>query len=661
MTQLDLKGTDMRSFKRLDSHRTRSLMAISLIFACLVIAAAAWPDSAWASTYSLPRTRIEAAVQPNGDVQVSETRTFEFSEYVNGVYWTIPLGENQQGSPSSIAQTGVVELIDGSPHKYLQVDSAHAGQTRVYTVSGTEDSSAGVKLKVFAPASADQSKTFTLSYTISGAVMAWRDTAELYWKFVGPGWEENSQDVQLDVTFPAGSNDIERPKKGESFRAWGHGSLDGGVSVDEAVPSVHYVVPTVSSGKFAEARIAFPRAWVGACAVPASATSTERLPDILSEERSWAQEANRERERARALLAIGTVAEILLPALLLIGVIALKLTRGRNPKPLFQDTYFRDVPSADHPAVISAFMKDGSVGDEAVVATLMKLTDDRVIALSSEHVSKRSLFGSRAVEDYAIRLIDRSAAVDPIDRAAIELYFGPESDGTTEMRFEDLKSLAHADPKEYTARIDDLKAEVSGALCARGFIKSRGVAMKLGAGALALVMFGLDVAFAGMIGWLNIPVIAISIALLVAAVAIAATYRVYSEEGVELRSRCAALKKWLEDFTRLGEAVPADLVLWNKLLVMGVALGVSDEVLRELADAVPRHLREDDQGLYLFPMYWWIYPHGSMGAPVSAMHSVYSATVADVASSMRSSGGGFGGGFSGGGGGGVGGGGGGTF
>lgn len=47
----------------------------------------------------------------------------------------------------------------------------------------------------------------------------------------------------------------------------------------------------------------------------------------------------------------------------------------------------------------------------------------------------------------------------------------------------------------------------------------------------------------------------------------------------------------------LKEAIPSDLILWNKLLVMGVALGVSKEVLRQLAEAVPPEVREAD-GFY---------------------------------------------------------------
>ena len=147
----------------------------------------------------------------------------------------------------------------------------------------------------------------------------------------------------------------------------------------------------------------------------------------------------------------------------------------------------------------------------------------------------------------------------------------------------------------------------------------------------------------------------------VAAAILAGTTKQHSPEAVELLNRCHALERWLEDFTNLDEAVPDDLILWNKMLVLAAAFGVSDEVLRQLADAVPVDLREDENGNYRYPSYGWYIHYGSMHSPMSEMHDAYQATVAELASSSNSSGAGGGGGFSGGGGGGVGGGGGGTF
>ena len=154
-----------------------------------------------------------------------------------------------------------------------------------------------------------------------------------------------------------------------------------------------------------------------------------------------------------------------------------------------------------------------------------------------------------------------------------------------------------------------------------------------------------------------IPVVAV---LSTAGIVLSWTFKRFTPEGAELYARCRALKHWFEDFTRLHEAVPGDVVLWNKLLVFAVALGVSDQVLEDLAAATPTSY-DDSFSDGCYPSWWWYRRHEGMETPTSALTAANDVAISTIAASSESSGGGFGGGFSGGGGGGVGGGGGGTF
>jgi uncharacterized membrane protein YgcG len=132
-----------------------------------------------------------------------------------------------------------------------------------------------------------------------------------------------------------------------------------------------------------------------------------------------------------------------------------------------------------------------------------------------------------------------------------------------------------------------------------------------------------------------------------------------SKEAIELQAQTKALRRWLLDFTRLKEAVPHDVILWNRLLVMATSLGVADKVVKNLKVAYPEMFNNPD----VWPMYWWYYDYGRGRAPYSmmsdTMQSAHHVSSSALASSSSSSGGGGGGGFSGGGGGGFGGGGGG--
>ena len=641
-------------------------LPLPVLIALVAFAATfAFPHAAHADTYALPSVRIQAQVMENGDLFVTEARTFEFEESVNGVYWDIPLAQNEQGAPSSITVFSVHELDDAPENEaearraaqpMREVPSANAGDSDAYTVESQGDS---LRLKVFLPREDGDETTVWVSYMIEGAVMAWPDTAELYWQFIGSEWEEDAENVYLDVTFAGAAQGTLAATGGAdaNLRAWGHGPLDGEVSLDTAEPGDPHVTleaPVVRAGQFAEVRATFPIDWV-----PGLAPSGEpRLESVLSEEAAWAEEANAQREGARQVAFAGTAVLTVAPAIMLGVVVYLRKTRYASPKPVFDETYFRDLPSNDHPAVLSALVYSGTVQDCAFVATLMKLTDDRVIKIKHEtRTEDRFLgLGEKKVEEYSIELVARERITDPIDLAAIDLYFGPNAENGDEVRFGAFQNQESAG--EY---IQAFKDQVLAELERRNLTNLAPVGFKVAtiSAAVALGLAGLF--FMVMTDGATLPFVMAGIAMSVAAAILAGTAKQHSSEAVELLNRCQALERWLEDFTNLDEAVPDDLILWNKMLVLAVAFGVSDEVLRQLADAVPVDRRVDENGMYYYPSYWWYYSHGSLHSPMSEMHDAYQATVAELASSSDSSAGGFGGGFSGGGGGGVGGGGGGTF
>ena len=628
---------------------------------CVLVALALLllPVAAHADGYSMTQTHIGATVEADGSLIVVEGRQFDFDDDINGVFWEINTGSNQQGGSVNVDVLGVEE----DDTAFNKVDYANKGDSGVYTV---EQSDGGVKIKVFSPHESGDSAIYYVSYTMTGAVMNWADTAELYWKFVGDGWSANSDDVEMEVYFAGGA--IGTPaSKGDNFRAWGHGPLTGDVSLDEDEPMVTYTIPCVHEGEFAEARIAFPSDWVPWL----SASSEDRMPTILSEEKAWAEEANARRARARmianALAVVSVVA-----AVAFTGVIVVLKLRRRKPKPLFQDEYFRDVPSADHPAVLSALMSWNEVPDQAYIATLMKLTDDRVIKLEEATVTKakKGLLGREKEEQtYRVTVSDagwKSVKKGSADRAVLKVFFAgvkPDENGDRSRTFDELQHYVKQHAAPVGDKFEDYQSTVKGELADREYVASDGiVAMVFGLVlGILLVCFSVGSMIFTDVAQANVIAAIVSVPIVLVGVGLSFTFRRFTPEGAEVAARCKALKHWLEDFTRLKEAVPGDLVLWNKLLVMGVALGISKEVLRQLAEAVPPEVREADGFYDNYPCYWWYYHHYGTESPLDSFNDVYHESISAVASSSDSSSGGGGGGFSGGGGGGVGGGGGGTF
>ena len=648
----------------------RTLRAVAAALAVTLVALVVMALPAQARDFSIDQVDIDATVGTDGSLTVTEVRTFDFDGSFNGVYWDISKGE-YEGRYIDVNVLGA-GTIEGDTVELFEESSSERNNT--YT---TYDYGDYLELKIFS-AHEDETVQFVIKYELTDLVGRHEDVAELYWKFVSDGWQVESNNVTCTVHLPVPEGETVEPEK--NVRAWGHGPLDATVYFEG--DDVVYRVPGVGTGEFAEARITFPESWVP----DAEKQSDSVLDGILEEEMGWAEEANEQRERAREnrnRLNVATTAAGGVAGLGAVGVIAFMVKKRKEYKathtPQFDDDYYRDVPTGDHPAVLGTLYHDGIYPDEAFTAALMRLTDQGIIKLDKgTFVKKRLLLGDKSYEDYYITfakddmLIDDSAGAvarqaNVIDRKALKfLTWLASHDNDADdniLQFSSIKATAKKHAESYKDRYDKFKETVERAYANRfasteptgagavGIVGAVGICL-----GVALVIFTLDHDISSVV-----PLVcggALAAAGLVSVLSVF-TYDKINPEGIEVRAKLEALRQWFKDFTRLKEAVPHDVILWNRLLVMAVALGVSDEVIKQLKIAAPEILEDP----YMRGYYYWYYMGGPMGTPASvfsnALQEAHSVSEAQLASSDFSSGGGGGGGFSVGGGGGFGGGGGG--
>ncbi len=641
-------------------HTTNRLALRRLLLAAVavLVALSVFPSAAFADRrLSVNRVDIDATVSTDGSVSVTEMREFEFDGSYNGVYWKIPTGEyDGRQIEASITGAGIYE--DG---EYVPFSQSLTGDNGTYEV---EKFPTYVRVKLYSPHS-NETARLVIHYRDTNLAGRFEDTGELNWKFVSDGWDMSSNNVTCTVHLPVAAGEAVVP--GDNVRAWGHGPLDASVAFDGN--DVVYTVPGVGTSEFAEARIVFPAQWLSAAEVLPGA----KLDNILSEEQRWADEANARREAARMVGFAFFGISVGLAVITLAVAFAKRVAYKKAHTPQFDDTYFRDVPTDDHPAVLGALYHDESPRSEDLTAALMQLTDKGYIRLDKVKLKSKGTFGREKLsEDFRltiVRDVPTSARdlVSVIDSATIDFLRGTARLGGKDaeaLDMGDLKKIAKKHAESYNSLYESWKSLVVGTAITRNFFTDEMAKGKGWLFALAILNFG---AVAGLFFAAVEEIIAITLFLGaaaacavagVAALAIASSMKKLSPEAVEVIAKLHALKRWLEEFTRLGEAVPHDVVLWNKLLVMAVVLGVSEKVIAQLKMVAPEVL--DDP--YLAPVYGWYY-YGGMGAPArafsDAIGSAHEVSTAALASSSNSSGGGGGGGFSGGGGGGFGGGGGG--
>ena len=645
-------------------HRSAAVLLAAL---ALVVCVLAVPEVALARSYEISSVDIDATVEPDGTLLVTETRTFDFDGSFNGVYWDIPTGYNRSNGKN--VEVSVLSAGEGTPGSLEPFTQDGSGGNGSYEV---ENRGSSVKRVTLYSAQSDDRVSFTISYEATGIVTRWEDTGELYWKFVSDGWDVPSENVTCTLHLPVPNGAGLEP--GETVRAWGHGPLDATVSFSSG--TVDFMVPGVGTEEYAEMRVTFPAEWLSSLDV----TPGEALEDILSEEQAAADEANEQRNKARIALGGAAVAGFGVPIASIVLALLKRAKYQRDYAPRFDDEYFRDVPTDDHPAVLGALYNGGSPEAKELTATLMRLTDEGVVRLDRVKTKRRGFLGDKVEEDYRISWVgnlpdagagEHAVTARAIDGATLRYLFEDVSgekddDGTPDLFFSELEALAKADPERYSDALSDWQGKIEGAYLKR----FSGKGLK-GYGQAGVVTFGVlsifvAVACTFFLVRAEAPFALIAAVMVAPFVANAVTIKVahgmkdVNREAIEVKAKLEALERWLRDFTRLEEAVPTDVVLWNRLLVMAVVLGVADEVIEQLKVALPEVL--DDP--YFMPTYGWYLWHGSAYRSAAAVlgegfDSAHHVSTAALASSSDSSGGGGGGGFSGGGGGGFGGGGGG--
>ena len=608
---------------------------------------------------SIDRVDIDATLGTDGSLQVTEVRSFTGS--FNGVYWYVPLG-TYKGVDVDVQVNEVGEVVNGSLQPFVQSDS---GQDGTYELTYYDDA---VRIKVYSEHYHSRARLL-INYTSTNVARRYDDVSELYWQFVTEGWDAESKNVTCTVHLPVPAGKQITPE--ENVRAWGHGPLDATVSFDG--DDVVYEIPGVGTSEFAEARIVMPDDWLS----NTTSQGGRVLQDILDEEQRWADEANARRERARFLLIGGFAIDLLATIATIVGSLMAMARYRKTHRPQFDDTYFRDVPTDDHPAVLGALWRGGEASDEDFTATLMRLTDLGAITIDSVETRQKARFGQfKTKKDYKLTCLPKASdmTLDKIDRQALLTLFdsigrlAPKHEGDDPQAevvyFGDLETVGKQHPNQFNRAYEDWTSQVNATAISRKFFINDGPTGRAQAASCIALAISLSIAtvflmiLTGAWGLGALLLLAQIVGTMIGTAAVIKCAPV-SREAIEIKAKLDALRRWLKDFTRLEEAVPRDVVLWDRLLVMAVVLGVADEVIKQLKVAVPE-IFEDPA---LAPMYHWYGGNAYGSRPYSSFRGSYanahSVSAAAVAASQRSSGGGGGGGFSGGGGGGFGGGGGG--
>ena len=189
---------------------------------------------------------FEVLLKQNGDMEVTETWNIEILD-TNTLFKTFELDKNKY---DGVANVKVEEILsDGSIKEFKQIDTEmyHVTPDSYYALINSNNQfeiAWGVNAK-------NEVKTYKITYTIEGAVKLYNDCAELYWTFLGTGFNIPIESLSGKISTEVKSN--------EEILMWGHSNNYENGNVKKIGTDIIFTMNDFQPNDYLEIRLALPK------------------------------------------------------------------------------------------------------------------------------------------------------------------------------------------------------------------------------------------------------------------------------------------------------------------------------------------------------------------------------------------------------------------
>ena len=567
----------------------------------------------FAASFRIEKLDIEANLQKDGSMVVSEAVTYDIDE-INGVYFDI--------DAKGFGELQYIQVFeDDSTGGFKEVDSSN------YEVSVSDEL---YRIKLYSK-NHNNRRTFKFVYKLPEAIKVYDDVAQFNRKMVGKEWQQGIKYITAKVIIP-----VSVSYDNSNILVFGHGPLTG--EVDKEGNTVVYKLNNYYPGDFLEAHILMEPE-IFSEYNKSKIVHKDMKQKLLDMEAKLADEANAERDKAirqqeminkvfeKPGLIFGVLSSIWGALMYYIHVIFKRKNKVKNSV----GKYLRELPDDSSPALVGGFMTN-SINDNEILATIVDLVRRKVLTL--ENSDKNSI----------IMLTGSTENLSAQEKAIVDIYINDFGDGKSL----DLKSFGFFQkvPMSVARKFEKWRAMVQSEMDRKNLTYQ-------GLGCLGVIFFAffpMIFTFAGLvIGMITgnkmfLLIVVMGIILFVSG----AKARYPRKELAEAKDKWQAFKNFLSDYSQLEEAKITSVHLWEQYFVYAVALGVSEKVVKAYKKALDMGVINDVQGvnsLAYSPIFNPMFSRSfsNLNGMVSRTNSGASSA---IASSRRSSSSGGGGGFS---------------
>ena len=569
----------------------------------------------FAASFRIEKLDIEANLQKDGSMVVSEAVTYDIDE-INGVYFDI--------DAKGFGELQYIQVFeDDSTGGFKEVDTSN------YEVSVSDEL---YRIKLYSK-NHNNRRTFKFVYKLPEAITVYDDVAQFNRKMVGKEWQQGINYITAKVIIPVSAS-----YDNSNILVFGHGPLTG--EVDKEGNTVVYRLNNYYPGDFLEAHILMEPE-IFSEYNKSKIVHKDMKQKLLDMEAKLADEANAERDKARRQpnkfkklfgkqgLMLGVLVSIWGALMFYIYGIYRRKNRVKNSV----GKYLRELPDDSSPALVGSFMTD-SIGGNEIFATIVDLIRRKILRLETSE------------EKSIITLVGNTEKLSAQERVIVDIYINDFGDGKSL----DLKSFWFFQkvPMSTARKFEKWKTIIQSEMNRKDLVFEgfKGMGKDLFYKSLCGIILGIkffgNILEKAMESKMFLIIIIMGVILFISLT----KARYPRKELAEAKDKWQAFKNFLSDYSQLEEAKITSVHLWEQYFVYAVALGVSEKVVKAYKKALDMGVI--DQGVNKFrtsPIFNTMFnsSFSNLNGIVSRTNSRASFT---IASSRRSSSFGGGGGFS---------------
>lgn len=520
---------------------------VGLLFAFLAIFLALQTTTdVKADKFTVKNYDVTVDIKKDGSADLTQKIVYDFQGDYHGVYY------NQDLKGIKGASDPVVTYNNGAGAKTLVNNDSNQNDT--VKVTRTDNS---MDMKVYHAVDSEM-VTYTYKYQLYGVITNYLDTAELNWKIIGNGWDNDLNNIKLTLNFPE--------KNITQLQAWTHGPLAGHTEVDKKNGQVVMTLDELPANQSVESHVIFPTT---VTADNKNVVNKKAKARILAAEKSKAEAANARRQREKNFYWIMmAIAGVVIVIIYLYQFIKLHKNPGQKhqiPTPLHH--FF------DEPEFIPSFT-------EVILDRQSKANSNSLTADLLNEVGYRRMKIDKIGKDYQI------TALVPPTNEFFKYLIEKIGDGKS-VCLKDIRKFARGNDDKMTKKFDkwakdaakgrEKYLDLSNMNLVDSF-KSSTIAVDIVLGIMLMISLILSskvllssaiLVVIGLVAWIPYAIIKKKITP-------------YTDLGEEEVNKIRAFKRMLEDIDDIKMAEVGDIILWERFLPYAVIFGVSDKVIKAL-------------------------------------------------------------------------------